>query len=359
MTLYQYSGSGILLNSYQSKESKSHSYNQSSELLYTSEDVGLISSGPTSNEDYGFTTSPLTDGEINYGLISITSGLEPFGGFTLSGSSITSANYRLFFSGSAAEKVIYNPSKGVGTLFNIGERVEKITYNYNESSTENTEEDYGNITTSTLNFDDYQNISVLSSITLDNGLISEFTGGILVPFGGLNFSGSALTQPNYRLFFSGSSVEKIIYSPDNTVGTLFGFGEKIESVTYDYNQESVYANADDYGLISEITNGGEDLGLLSQFAGSQPEENYGLISETIVEIVATPFGTITLSGDAVEVVERDFTYNASGTIDLSGTIIEKFTSGAGESTQLFQLSGGDVYSEINSYVTSGTLYVFG
>jgi hypothetical protein len=358
MALYQYSGSGTLLNSNQSKESKSYSYNQSSELLYTSEDIGSISSGSTSNEEYGFTDSPLTDGEIDYGLISITSGLQPFGGFTLGGSAITSANYRLFFSGSAVEKVIYKPSEGIGTLFNIGQKVEKITYNYNESSTENTEEDYGSITTLTSNSDNYQSISESSSITIDNGFVSELTGGTLVPFGGLTFSGSAITSANYRLFFSGSAIEKIIYSPEGT-GSLFGFGQKLESVTYDYNQQSVYVNADDYGLVSEITSGGQDFGLISESGGSQPEENYGLISETVVEITSTPFGGITLSGEGLETIEQEFTYNVSGSLTLSGSLVEKFTSGAGESTQLLQISGTSVEKNAESYVASGTLFSFG
>jgi hypothetical protein len=47
---------------------------------------------------------------------------------------------------------------------------------------------------------------------------------------------------------------KVVYSPDNTSGTLFSFGEKVESITYDYNLESTFEFTNiNYGFISVLS----------------------------------------------------------------------------------------------------------
>ena len=358
MTTYQYSGSGFISESSTLDANRSFNYSISSISENNIEDYQSITNSVTSVDTYGEVTES-TGSVTDYSLITETAvdTITPFGGLTFSGSAITQPNYRLFFSGASVEKVIYSPDNLGGTLFSFGEKVERRTYNYNESSSENTEEDYGLISSSILTSDDYGDLGS-PGIIQDYGLTTEFTGGIITPFGGLTFSGSAITQSNYRLFFSGASVEKVIYSPDNTSGTLFGFGEKLESVTYDYNDESIVSNTDDYGLVAEITAGGGDFGLISESSGSQPEENYGLISETITEVTSVPFGSITLNGGSEVKLQRG-AWIGSGQISISGSLDLKFITQSGESTQLFQLSGGNVYSEINSYVSTGTLFGFG
>ena len=358
MTTYQYSGSGFISESSTLDANRSFNYSISSISENNIEDYQSITNSVTSVDTYGEVTES-TGSVTDYSLITETAvdTITPFGGLTFSGSAITQPNYRLFFSGASVEKVIYSPDNLGGTLFSFGEKVERRTYNYNESSSENTEEDYGLISSSILTSDDYGDLGS-PGIIQDYGLTTEFTGGIITPFGGLTFSGSAITQSNYRLFFSGASVEKVIYSPDNTSGTLFGFGEKLESVTYDYNDESIVSNTDDYGLVTEITAGGGDFGLISESSGSQPEENYGLISETITEVTSVPFGSITLNGGSEVKLQRG-AWIGSGQISISGSLDLKFITQSGESTQLFQLSGGNVYSEINSYVSTGTLFGFG
>jgi hypothetical protein len=85
---------------------------------------------------------------------------------------------------------------------------------------------------------------------------------------------------------------KVVYSPDNTSGTLFSFGEKVESITYDYNLESTFEFTNiNYGFISVLATEFEDIGLVTEI--SSQVETYGSfdISSTL-----TPFGSLTLNG---------------------------------------------------------------
>ncbi len=373
--IYGYVGSGILLKNSVAGNNKSFSYSDSSILEFTTENLGSVVDISTVSEDYG-DFSPASQSE-DYNSIIDTETLYPFGGLTLSGSALTQPNYRLFISGSAVEKIIYSPDDTSGTLFGFGEKLESVTYDYNESSEETTELDYGLISQISIQSDDYESItsSSLRQFQQSYGLITESTSEILTPFGGLTLSGSALTQPNYRLFISGSAVEKIIYSPDDTSGTLFGFGEKLESVTYDYNDESIYENTDDYGLVSTTYSQTKDYGLISETGGTQPEDNYGLIIDTILSSTISPFGSLFLSGVGLESFsEVPFpssglfiisgigtaiklnieSYVGLGTLTLSGTVLESDTEsyvGLGTLT----LSGTVLESDTESYVGLGTL----
>ena len=71
---------------------------------------------------------------------------------------------------------------------------------------------------------------------------------------------------------------------------MFGFGEKLESITYDYNSSSIFENSLDYVSITSPQLGGPDYGVITGSSGNNPSENYGLITETIEVEVSTPFG---------------------------------------------------------------------
>jgi hypothetical protein len=246
-----------------------------------------------------------------------------------------------------------------GTLFSFGEKIESRTYDYNESSVEDTSIDYGLISNTTVLFEDYQNIINVSEIVEDFNLITVIVSNINQPFGGLTLSGSALTQPNYRLFLSGQAIVKTSYIPEITYGTLFGFGEKLESITYDYNSSSIYENSLDYGSITSPQLGGPDYGVITGSSGNNPSENYGLITETIEVEVSTPFGLSLLYGSAITSEIATYTKVASGTITLSGSSLERFAADTPEDTQLFTIFGSAIERDNDSYIGSGTLVKFG
>ena len=358
MTLYQYSGTGSLVSVATLLEKNSYSYNQSS-ISQTTEDGGLIINALEFQDDYGQinqSSGPIVD----YGLTSeVVSGIVyPFGGLTLGGSAITQPNYRLFFSGTSIEKVIYSPNNTSGTLFNIGQQEERRSYAYNESSFENTELDYGLISQVTSLEEDYQDISSVG-ILVEYGLIIETSGGIITPFGELTLSGSALTEPNYRLFLSGQAIVKTSYIPEITYGTLFGFGEKLESITYDYNSSSIYENSLDYGSITSPQLGGPDYGVITGSSGNNPSENYGLVTETIQVEVSTPFGISLLYGSAITSEIATYTKVASGTLTLSGSALESYSAQTPEDLVLYTFSGSALESDTESYVGLGTLTLSG
>jgi len=389
MTLYQYSGSGSLSEFSSSSNNITVSYNLSSVYLYTTEDFGnVFESQPNgfSNNTIDFSQTTHTFDEINVGLEGLifndygdllaasetedygpitgfgaTETLYPFGTITLSGSAITQSNYRLYFTGSAIEKFVHSPDNLSGSLFGFGEKIENRSYDYNLESVFNDSDDYGSITNISGFIDDYETITE-PGLLLEYGLITEpITGGIVLPFGTITLSGSAITQPNYRLYFSGSAIEKFVHSPDNLSGSLFGFGQKIESITFDYNETSISENILDYGLISNEFSGVGDYGNLSESSGSSAFDNYGLISDpTPTETFTYPFGTLSFSGSSSQLFVKG-PYSPSGSIFVfSGSAYaESFTADTPDNTQLFQISGSALPSDVDVYVGIGTLFSVG
>ena len=387
MTLYQYSGSGSLNEFSSSSNNKTVSYNLSSVYLYTTEDFGNVfelQPNGFSNNTIDFSQTTHTFDEIgleelifnDYGDLSVASETEdygpisgfgstetlyPFGNLTLSGSALTQPNYRLYFSGSAIEKFVHSPDNLSGSLFGFGEKIENRSYDYNLESVFDDSDDYGSVTNISGFIDDYETINQ-PGLLLEYGLITEpITGGIVLPFGTITLSGSAITQPNYRLYFSGSAIEKFVHHPNNLSGTLFGFGQKIESITFDYNETSISENIVDYGLITNIVNGLDDYGNLSESSGSSAFDNYGLISDpTPTETFTYPFGTLSFSGSSSQLFVKG-PYSPSGSIFVfSGSAYtESFTADTPENTQLFTISGSALLSDVEVYVGIGTLFSVG
>ena len=238
-----------------SVQSIGQDYGSISNIVLFSDEYGSLLDSSTLIEDFGFVST-----------IDLFSAATPFGKLTVGGAANTEWINKNFYGsifGPAAEiKVTYSPDNTIGTLFSLGQKLERRTFNYNQSSIENTESDYGLISQITSQTEDYQSIASIYGLVEEFGFISESTGGLILPFGTITLSGSAITSANYRLFFYGSSVEKFVYSP-NTTGTLFGFGEKIERITYSYNKQSIFNNIDDYGLVSGLTIGGSDYGSIT------------------------------------------------------------------------------------------------
>jgi len=333
-----------------SVQSIGQDYGSISNIVLFSDEYGSLLDSSTLIEDFGFVST-----------IDLFSAATPFGKLTVGGAANTEWINKNFYGsifGPAAEiKVTYSPDNTTGTLFSLGQKLERRTFNYNQSSIENTESDYGLISQITAQTEDYQSIASIHGLVEEFGSISESTGGLILPFGTITLSGSAITSANYRLFFYGSSVEKFVYSP-NTTGTLFGFGEKIERITYSYNKQSIFNNIDDYGLVSELTVGGFDYGSITSISGSQPPENYGSILESVVSSVSLPFGSLSFSGTSLE-KETDI-YIGLGTVFVSGNVsnVQEIDSYKGSGT--ISLSGTyNNFKYISAWVGSGILFGFG
>ena len=385
MTLYQYSGSGSLNESSEVNKNRSFSYNRSSVYLYVTEDFGGIGILPQPNgfsnnsidfsqtthtfdeivvyeevdvDDYGNLTTSANETD-DYGPIAgfgSTETLYPFGGLTLSGSAITQSNYRLYISGSAIVNFRSNYQTS-GTLFEFGQKLENRSYAYNLSSTFDSADDYGSVTGISGLIDDYGSISE-SGALFEYGLIKEpIPVGILSPFGKLTLSGSAITQSNYRLYFSGSAIEKFVHYPNNLTGTLFGFGQKLESITFDYNESSISTNILDYGLLTNFVNELGDYGNILESSGSSAADSYGLITEpNPTEPITYPFGSLSISGSASKQLRTSEV--GRGTIRVRGEVVVKPTQrqvGSG-----FIAVSGTSRSIVGlNYPTSGSLFSFG
>ena len=321
--------SGTLFSFGEQIGSRTYGYTDPSDLAFNTDDYGLISEVHSESIDYSQDLSQ-TDNTEDNGSILVLGNIQPFGGLTLSGSANTKwINQN--FSGAGEYKVVYSPDNTSGTLFSFGEKIESAAYVYTDpSSLEFNADDYGSVTELATEFIDYdQDLSPTDNIE-DNGSI--LISGSIEPFGGITLSGSALTQVNYRLFLYGQATEiKLTYSPDDTSGTLFSFGEKIESRTYDYNETAIFTYDElDYGFISQPTD--------------QFDEDYVFVSN--------PADASIDNGILFGITEVILPF---GGFELSGSAIEKVTADTPEDTQLFSISGSALEKDVESYVASGIL----
>jgi hypothetical protein len=346
--------SGTLFSFGERLESVTYDYNEESVKVVSTESLGLLTDSITVVDDHGSITA-IIDELDDYEGIDITSTNNPFGSLLLSGSANTEWVNKNF-SGAGEYKVTYSPDNTSGTLFSFGEKVESIIYDYNIDSIKvvSTEslglltdsitvvDDHGSITAIIDELDDYEGIDITSTNN---------------PFGSLLLTGSANTEWVNKNF-SGAGEYKVTYSPDNTSGTLFSFGEKVESVTYDYNEESIKVNElDDYGQIVDVATENYDDGLISQ--GIDSEFDGGeFAKDTITSPIEYPFGSLSLSGSVLEEFSAQTPENTI-LFTFSGSLVEKFVSQTPENIQLFTYSGSVTEKHTESYVGSGTLFSFG
>jgi hypothetical protein len=444
-------------------EEISISYNESSVLLYTTEDYdtlqGILQPNGFSNNTINFSQTTHTFDEINdvydlsddYGLISVpasisvdngsvltSTSLYPFGGLTFGGSANTEYVDKIFY-GSAKYNFVHHPNDIGGTLFGFGEKLESKTYDYNESSVLlYTTEDLGDLNVTSDSPDDYGLVSVPASFSFDQGSILTSTS--LYPFGGLTFSGSAITQVNYRLYLSGTSVEKVTYSPEGTgtlfgfgqvlesrsyryneplvpygslsisgsavesftldqpestqlfeiygkavlnvtprfygrgsfvasgqaiekdsdtyvaSGSLFSFGEKVESITYRYSEDSIEDSINDYGSILDTNlTVFEDSGFITDNPG--PILDYGLISLDIIQPLV-PYGSLSISGSSVERFTSDY-LESTQLFEISGSASDIKLTFSSDTTQIFQIYGQAIEKDSDTYIGQGSLFTFG
>jgi hypothetical protein len=282
----------------------------------------------------------------------------PFGGITLSGSAICSANYRLYLDGQAIVRTTYSEFVsgsiilstsgiesetesyiGTGTLTLSGTSIEKDLDSYVgvgtlsfsgtslESYSAQTPEDFVlytfNGTIVEKNTESYVGIgTAYFSETLIESETESYVGAGILIFSGIalevysantpentqlfTISGTGLevysanTPENTQLFsISGTSIEKDVDSYVGS-GTLFGFGNLIESITYSYNESSVIEGALDYGLIIHSPSLFDDYGPLGN---GGPTVDFGEVSVSAPSVVGDlvyPFGNISIGGTALD-----------------------------------------------------------
>ena len=410
-----YVADGSLFSFGEKIESATYDYNESSILPYDQEDYQNISVPATLFDNYGQVLDFATQGQEDFNLIVLDQTTTPFGSLLLSGESLNDLDaYFIDFvpsglitlSSSAVEKFVANDFEGTqiisisseatysqkydyvteGSLFSFGDRIESRTYDYNEESVSPyVIDDYQNISSTATGFGNYGSITDFTTQGQeDYDLIVETSDA--VPFGSILISGQSIDEednrfidfvPSGTITVSSSAIEKFVandfeetqlisiqgsttYSETDVYiagGSLFSFGEKIESRTYDYNEDSVspyviddYQNIsspaslfDNYGQITEITTAGQ--------------EDYDLIVETSD---AVPFGSIIISGQSVDEEDNRFIdFITSGTITISSSAIEKFVANDFEETQLITVQGSTTYSETDVYIAGGSLFSFG
>ena len=282
------------------------------------------------------------------------------------------------------------------------------------------EEDFGSITSSPSTSENYQQIT--SSFTSSEDWYAVTNSETQIPFGSIgNISGSA-TESTSNAYATIGTVTLSSVVDDNVTfvwsgnGTLFEIANGLErnvcsyltsgtvrlawngeaateaniSRTFDFNESSIRP-VEDFGSILNVVSNSEDLGLVSlPHSESEPyNTSYGEIAGNPGSVApATPFGSSTLSGSALEsfsagipadtqlftiygaarvpnfynykttgtlilsssLLEKDVdSYVGVGTLTLSGTALEALSAQTPEDTQLFTISGVGSTREIQVY----------
>jgi hypothetical protein len=220
---------------------------------------------------------------------------------------------------------------GTGSLFSIVDGSEARTYVYDETtSVLFLELDYGSLTQPVDTINDFGQITNFFN-EVDYGTV-VYTESVF-PFGSAFFGGSAVeafspnTPENTQIFvFAGSAVEKFTSGAGESTQLFSLSGAAVEKNTEDYVGTGV-----------------------TTFSGVKVEKNTEVYIGT---------GSATFTGTKVEKFianpPEDF---ALFTVGGSYSNL-KFTSGAGESTQLFNLSGSAIEKNRESYVGTGNAFTF-
>jgi hypothetical protein len=230
---------------------------------------------------------------------------------------------------------------------------DEVSYNYNLNSVFNNTEDYELIVNNFNLSDDYGEISQSSGLTKDFNLITDIVSGTAQPFGGLILSGSAITQANYRLFFSGNGTTKVTYSPDNTSGTLFVFDGASETFSFGVEGNGLF-DINDTALESRTYSNYDGSGILHEFSGNA--RTYSPIYPRNA-VPGSGIGTIRIDGSTIPRVT--ISYVGKGTILFNGSCLERSAIGNYDGFGVLTFSKSSVEKEIDSYVGFGTISVFG
>ena len=299
-------------------ESATWDYNETSIVVVTTTDNGLITNSVQTTEDNGSVASPLTDGEENNGTIVNTVTTYPLTG-TLATSGVAETPFTRRFIGSGSistfsgqalvEKVTFaqestylfnivgttayartRPYIGSGIIPSVGGGVEKVTFDYGEQVVF-TSDDYGNITATTTVFE-------------DSGLVSDpLTAG----------------EEDYNTILYNQTVQPYA----GGTGPIFTFGYQRQPLTQEEVDEILAGNPD------YVT---PETGLVPQAGDIKTQEQARDVKfEPIFSQIGS--GSLFSFGGAVEAVAQ--------TDDTFG---------------LFNVSGSTAFSRTRPYIGSGSLF---
>lgn len=344
-------------------ESIVYDYSITSVKYVETESLGLIASASTEIDDFGLLDGILTE-FVDYEGIDIVSTNFSFGSLGISGSAdVEYINVNVYGYVLGAEvKVVYSPDDTTGSLFSFGQNIESTVYDYNNDSLiPFTIENSGLITSVATEFENYGNISEISTGFEEYGAIELVSQSS--PFGSFSINGSANTEYtniNFYGYVLGAEV-KVVYSPDDTSGSLFSFGEQIESVVYDYNNDSIVFISDpDYGLITSSPTSSESYELISNVASIL--DDYETILGPSISTDTYPFGSLYVSGTSEEKNTEVYVSNVGGSqLILSGSATNLyFVAQPTEDVVLYSLSGSAGITPVcYSEVGSGSLFGLG
>ena len=281
---------------------------------------------------------------------------------------------------------------GEGRLFGLGDKVESATFRYTTESIVVVEppENYGLITsTPTQNLDfgsvgsvitpdgevDFGQVVVTETTQSATGLYN-FTGVATTQFFRGPYSGkgtisfykgqSADTDFSKTAHWTATGLFNFIGDTHTTrardfvgSGSLFHIGDKIEKKVYDYTTESVVVvqPEEDYGSITTTASGTLDYGSVGSVITPDGQFDNG---QVVITQTTQPFGLFRFRGGGHGAVKSVTAATNTFEISLSGTAIEKFTSGAGETTALFSFTGSLTESFGKGlYTGSGSLFHIG
>ena len=355
------------------------------EIAIEAEDYGTIFYGNQTNVPFGLFR--ITGAAETAGIISpIVVGS---GGITLSGDAGKqfAPNWNttgLFaISGSAVQKAILR-NISTGTLFTVGGAAEKVTFDYNlSSSTIWSTEDNGFVaTTATATQDNGSITAPLTGGEVDNGYVvfGQYNGN---SFGGITISGSvvdefkpefaqigtglfAITGQGRDSFFpnwngsgvittsGGDSYNFSLLQPG--IGRLFTNGIAGEAITKHYNISSsdIYST-EDYGSITSVATSTEDYQSVTD-PGTSINLDFGNIFTQ--GQTNEPFGLFRISGSAQTAKILRGIEVGSGSLFTASGAAETFQLGY-TSTGLFSFSGTAVKTAVLRNISTGTLFTVG
>ena len=383
------------------------------------EDYGLITSNATQNLDFGDVSSAITpDGEVDFGQVVITqttqsaTGLYKFSGESkdqfFRGPYVAKEGFIRFYKGQSADtdfrfmphwrgvpdeqfKVSGSAETprgrdfvGTGSLFNIGDKIEKKVYNYTTESIEVVQpsDDWGSITTSggTLDYGDIGSaITPGGEFDFGQVVITQTTQSAtgLFRFSGEGAEVKSSTPPaeRFEISISGSAIEKVTSGDDeNTIlfnftgsltesfgkglytgsGSLFEIGQKDERVVFHYNTSSIGDSfgSEDRGSITTTPTTNVDNGLIADET-VPPTIDYGFNID--VPGSERPLGQLFEITGADSGHKQTFSEFSSGSLFGASGAAEAAVWQTPEETFLLKMRGGAVEKHVENWVGSGLI----
>ena len=421
-------GEGSLFSIGDKEERATYRYSSTSTVTFEpTEDYGSITSSPTATADYGSVDQVVTGGEGDLGSIVIDDNLQPLTGlFRISGAApkvqfirgpyvVKPTVIRIFNEQQDPADFRFRPHwrsrpyeqgkltgeaatprardfVGSGSLFHIGDKVERNTYSYNTSSVYEYSEigDYGDLGAVTSS-EDYGSVGATNTAEQDYGNLT--TTDWVYPFGLFAVSGSAITKEinvygyygddndpgtSGSLFaFKGAAESITSNPPENTVlytfgsgysalsfskgnydgsGSLFNIGDRIERAAYSYNTSSSIDDVTaegDYGSITNAAGTTVDYGSVDS-ASVPPYVDQGDLITVPGE--GEPFGLFKISGAASD-VQAVASWLGTGSLTTFDGAAEAAVWQTPEETFLFEFTGGAVEKHVENYVGSGLIKI--